>query len=207
MKIPAKQQSDGASKHAILSRPSLIEKKEQDGSFHTRDARPLRYFLAPCWHAIFFFHSALLCFSPLTSLFIYLSFFWHRLSWDYCAANRTSCCVTAWFCFKAPHAAFSVSVSLQCQTGGEICNRTFIIMGRHIEGGCLVGFSASLQIKPNNFPKRYFCGYEYLPIFFFFKCVNIKTLRSTMSTNIIPPQFKKALSFKITVTQRPCIFH
>lgn len=57
MKIPAKQQSDSASKHAILSRPFLIEKKEQDGSFHTRDAWPLRYFLAPCWHAIFFFHS------------------------------------------------------------------------------------------------------------------------------------------------------
>lgn len=31
-----------------------------------------------------------------TDFIIYLPLvFWHRLSWDYCAANRTSCCVTA----------------------------------------------------------------------------------------------------------------
>lgn len=75
MKIPVKQQSDSASERAIILRPSLIEKEV--GSFHTRDARcsPVLFFFWPMFTWCVFLLFSLLCFSPLTSLFIYLCFF------------------------------------------------------------------------------------------------------------------------------------
>lgn len=139
----------------------------------------------------------LLCFSPLTSSFIYLLFFGiacpgiivlrierYELLCNYLVLFPSSA-----HCH-------------QCQCTHDDKSAIACLSSWAREGGCLVVF---LQSKTDTFSKSYFCGYKYL--FFFLMSEHKNPELHNDLTNIIPPQFKNPLSFKITVTERPCIFH
>lgn len=140
----------------IILRPSLIEKKKGDESLHTRDAWLFRGFLALRSRAVLFLLFSLLCFSPLTSLFIYVLFLllffflWHSLSWDYCAAklNEPLCnCLILCFLSAARHRCHS----RQDRTVWNFCHH-----------GPIHTFLEFFKMQKTS--RRYFCGNEYLSL-------------------------------------------